>query len=128
MLVSEETVTDKIFFRPIRSCRLFLGLRAKQAMGFFVVHILQFLTPTRPDPKLLPFRQWKSSATKVVMDVSIDKTALDKASALAEALERLDLDRGLLLRLAVAGRKRIEEQYSIGRLASEFRQLYESLA
>jgi len=49
-------------------------------------------------------------------------------SALAEALERLDLDRGLLLRLAVAGRKRIEEQYSIGRLASEFRQLYESLA
>jgi len=55
-------------------------------MGFFVVHILQFLTPTRPDPKLLPFRQWKSSATKVVMDVSIDKTALDKASALAEAL------------------------------------------
>jgi glycosyltransferase involved in cell wall biosynthesis len=48
--------------------------------------------------------------------------------ALADALERLDRDRGLLLRLAVAGRKRIEDQYSVARLAAEFRQLYASLA
>jgi len=49
-------------------------------------------------------------------------------SALADALERLDGNRELLLRLAVAGRKRIEDQYSVARLAAEFRQLYASLA
>jgi len=49
-------------------------------------------------------------------------------SALADALERLDGDRGLLLRLAVAGRKRIEDQYSVARLAAELGQLYASLA
>jgi glycosyltransferase involved in cell wall biosynthesis len=47
--------------------------------------------------------------------------------ALADALERLDQDRALLLRLAVTGRKRIEDQYSVARLAAEFRQLYASL-
>jgi glycosyltransferase involved in cell wall biosynthesis len=44
--------------------------------------------------------------------------------ALSNALERLDRDRGLLFRLAVAERKRIKDQYSIGRLAAKFRQLY----
>jgi glycosyltransferase involved in cell wall biosynthesis len=48
--------------------------------------------------------------------------------ALAGALERLNGDRGLLLRLAVAGRKRIEDQYSVARVAADFRQLYASLA
>jgi glycosyltransferase involved in cell wall biosynthesis len=48
-------------------------------------------------------------------------------SGLADALERLDADRGLLLRLAVAGRKRIENQYSVARLAAEFQRLYASL-
>jgi glycosyltransferase involved in cell wall biosynthesis len=48
-------------------------------------------------------------------------------SAVADALERLDRDRGLLLRLAIAGRKRIEAEYSVARLVEEFHQLYASL-
>jgi glycosyltransferase involved in cell wall biosynthesis len=48
--------------------------------------------------------------------------------ALADALERLDDDRGLLLRLAIAGRTRVVEGYSVTRLAAEFHQLYSSLA
>lgn len=49
-------------------------------------------------------------------------------SALADALERLNGDRELLLRLALAGRKRIEDQYSVARVAGDFRQLYAGLA
>jgi glycosyltransferase involved in cell wall biosynthesis len=49
-------------------------------------------------------------------------------SALASAFERLNADRGLLLRLAVAEGKRIEDQYSVARLVAEFRQLYASIA
>jgi glycosyltransferase involved in cell wall biosynthesis len=48
--------------------------------------------------------------------------------ALAAALERLAGDRTFLHALAAAGRARIMSQYSVGRLAEEFRTLYESLA
>jgi len=48
--------------------------------------------------------------------------------ALADALERLALDRALLHRLALAARARTIDQYSIARLAEEFAALYARLA
>jgi len=48
--------------------------------------------------------------------------------ALADALERLALDRALLHRLALAARARIIDQYSIARLAEEFASVYARLA
>jgi len=48
--------------------------------------------------------------------------------ALAAVLERLAGDRTFLHALAAAGRARIMSQYSVGRLAEEFRALYDSLA
>jgi glycosyltransferase involved in cell wall biosynthesis len=47
--------------------------------------------------------------------------------ALADALEQLHHDRASLQRMAVAGRQRIVERYSVDRLAAEFQQLYKSL-
>jgi glycosyltransferase involved in cell wall biosynthesis len=47
--------------------------------------------------------------------------------ALADALQTLDADRALLHRMAVAGRARIEEHYSISRLARDFEALYTEL-
>jgi glycosyltransferase involved in cell wall biosynthesis len=47
--------------------------------------------------------------------------------AVADALERLHRDRDALHRMAVAGRERIVDKYSVARLASQFRQLYTSL-
>ncbi len=48
--------------------------------------------------------------------------------ALADALERLHLDRSGLRRMALAGRRRITEHYSVARLAADFQRLYSSLA
>jgi glycosyltransferase involved in cell wall biosynthesis len=48
--------------------------------------------------------------------------------AVAQALERLAHDRSLLHRLALAGRARILEHYSVARMAQEFAALYASLA
>jgi glycosyltransferase involved in cell wall biosynthesis len=47
--------------------------------------------------------------------------------ALAEALGRLATDRALLHRLAVAGRDRVVNRYSVARLAEEFAALYQRL-
>jgi glycosyltransferase involved in cell wall biosynthesis len=47
--------------------------------------------------------------------------------AIADALERLHRDRASLRRMAVAARQRIVDQYSVGRLAAEFQELYNSL-
>lgn len=47
--------------------------------------------------------------------------------ALAAALERLDRDRPLLFRLAAASRLRVQEHYTVERLADDFDQLYRSL-
>lgn len=47
--------------------------------------------------------------------------------ALADALERLHHDRPSLQRMAVAGRQRIVDQYSVSRMAAEFHRLYASL-
>lgn len=48
--------------------------------------------------------------------------------AMADALQRLAEDRALLHRLALAGRARIVEQYSVARLAEEFADVYARLA
>jgi len=50
-----------------------------------------------------------------------------KPRALADALERLHHDRPSLQRMAVAGRQRIVDQYSVSRMAAEFHRLYASL-
>lgn len=47
--------------------------------------------------------------------------------ALAGALERLAADRAQLYRMALAGRTRVLEQYSVSRLAAEFAALYGKL-
>jgi glycosyltransferase involved in cell wall biosynthesis len=47
--------------------------------------------------------------------------------ALADALERLHHDRASLQRMALAGRQRIVDQYSVSRMAAEFHGLYASL-
>lgn len=47
--------------------------------------------------------------------------------AIADALERLHHDRASLQRMAIAGRKRIVDQYTVARLAHEFQHLYRSL-
>ena len=47
--------------------------------------------------------------------------------ALADALERLDEDRAWLHQLAVAGRERIVQRYSVARLAEDLKELYEKL-
>jgi glycosyltransferase involved in cell wall biosynthesis len=47
--------------------------------------------------------------------------------ALADALERLHHDRASLQRMAVAGRQRIVDKYSVSRMAAEFQGLYASL-
>jgi glycosyltransferase involved in cell wall biosynthesis len=47
--------------------------------------------------------------------------------ALADALERLHHDRASLQRMAVAGRQRIVEQYSVSRMTADFQHLYASL-
>jgi glycosyltransferase involved in cell wall biosynthesis len=47
--------------------------------------------------------------------------------ALADAIERLHRDRASLQRMALAGRQRIVDRYSVDRLAAEFQQLYASL-
>ena len=47
--------------------------------------------------------------------------------ALADTLARLDADRAQLARMAAAGRQRVLENYSIARLASDFRRLYATL-
>ena len=46
---------------------------------------------------------------------------------LVGALRRLDSDRGLLLRLARAGRQRVLEHYGVERLGADFEQLYETV-
>jgi glycosyltransferase involved in cell wall biosynthesis len=48
--------------------------------------------------------------------------------ALAVALERLARDRDLLYRLALAARDRIASEYSVARLAKQFKELYERVA
>jgi glycosyltransferase involved in cell wall biosynthesis len=47
--------------------------------------------------------------------------------ALADALERLHRDRAAVQRMAIAGRQRIVDHYSVDRLAAEFQRLYMSL-
>jgi len=47
--------------------------------------------------------------------------------ALAGALARLTQDRAWLHQLAVAGRERIVQRYSVARLAEDLKELYESL-
>ncbi|MGH8261516.1 MAG: glycosyltransferase family 4 protein, partial [Steroidobacteraceae bacterium] len=47
--------------------------------------------------------------------------------ALTDALERLHRDRSALHRMAVAGRRRIVEHYSIARLAADFQRVYTGL-
>jgi glycosyltransferase involved in cell wall biosynthesis len=49
-------------------------------------------------------------------------------AAIADAFERLHHDRDSLRRMALAGRQRILEHYSVSRLAGDFRRLYASLA
>jgi glycosyltransferase involved in cell wall biosynthesis len=44
--------------------------------------------------------------------------------AIAQAVARLAADRALLSTMSVACRKRIEDQYTIGRVAGEFTALY----
>lgn len=46
---------------------------------------------------------------------------------LAKAVARLDLHRDDMARMAAAGRARVREQYTTGRLAEDFRRLYSSL-
>jgi len=48
------------------------------------------------------------------------------ADALADALIRLDIDRPSLVRMAKAGRKRVEQNYTTERLAGDFSRLYTS--
>lgn len=50
------------------------------------------------------------------------------AKGLAQAIARLDDDRTLLSRMAEAGRRRVLEQYTVERLAGDFRRIYASLA
>jgi glycosyltransferase involved in cell wall biosynthesis len=47
--------------------------------------------------------------------------------ALADALERLHRDRASLRRMVLAGRQRIVDQDSVGRVAAQFQRLYTSL-
>jgi len=47
--------------------------------------------------------------------------------ALADALERLHHDRASLQRMAVAGRQRIVDHYSVSRMTADFQHLYASL-
>jgi glycosyltransferase involved in cell wall biosynthesis len=47
--------------------------------------------------------------------------------ALADVLERLHRNRASLRRMVLAGRQRIVDQYSVGRLAAQFQRLYTSL-
>lgn len=51
---------------------------------------------------------------------------LRDAPALATAIAKLDDDRALLQRMALAARSRMLEHYTIARLAADFRQLYHS--
>jgi glycosyltransferase involved in cell wall biosynthesis len=44
--------------------------------------------------------------------------------AIANAVERLDRDRGLLSRMAEEGRRHVLQHYTVSRLGSEFDQLY----
>jgi glycosyltransferase involved in cell wall biosynthesis len=46
------------------------------------------------------------------------------AGALANALAALDDDRESLIRMAEAARRRVREQYTVARLADDFRRLY----
>lgn len=47
--------------------------------------------------------------------------------ALAMAIERLDSDRALICRMGEAGRQRIENYYTVARLAGDFRKIYNNL-
>lgn len=47
--------------------------------------------------------------------------------ALAEAIERLDDDRQLICRMGEADRQRVENYYTVARLADDFRKLYHGL-
>lgn len=47
--------------------------------------------------------------------------------ALAEAIERLDNDRALICRMGEASRQRVEDYYTVARLAEDFRKLYHNL-
>lgn len=49
-------------------------------------------------------------------------------AGLARALARLDDDRAGLVRMAEAGRARVQEAYTVDRLAGDFRRLYTGLA
>ena len=48
-------------------------------------------------------------------------------AALAAAVARLDEDRETLTRMSQAGRQRVIDQYTLVRLASDFRRLYSSV-
>ena len=47
------------------------------------------------------------------------------AGAVAAAIRRLAEDRDELLRMSLAGRRRIAEQYTVDRLVTRFREIYE---
>jgi len=49
-------------------------------------------------------------------------------SALVRAIARLDDDRGMLARMAEACRARVLENYTVERLAGDFRRIYLNLA
>jgi glycosyltransferase involved in cell wall biosynthesis len=48
-------------------------------------------------------------------------------AALAAAIARLDADRPLIARMAIAGRRRVFENYALSRLVNDFRSLYKAL-
>jgi glycosyltransferase involved in cell wall biosynthesis len=52
---------------------------------------------------------------------------LKDAEALASAVSALDDDRGRMVRMAKAARRRIAEHYTVTRLVDDFRRLYQSL-
>jgi len=47
--------------------------------------------------------------------------------ALADAIARLDADRSALQRMSRASQRRIQEHYTLERMANDFRVLYQSL-
>lgn len=71
-----------------------------------------------------------TTAVAAIPDVMRDRVQglfvpVKDAGAIAAAVAALDDDRDLLMRLALAGRQRVLERYTVARLADDFRNLYQ---